>query len=55
MTQTSQFQEMMLTSPLFFLSQFIVDASIHPDLPSGNIQTAVMVVAEAAAAKILSN
>ncbi|KAJ6178686.1 hypothetical protein N7519_009147 [Penicillium mononematosum] len=34
---------------------FIVDASIHPDLPTGNIQTAVMVVAEAAAAKILSN
>ncbi|KAJ5970830.1 uncharacterized protein N7479_000748 [Penicillium vulpinum] len=34
---------------------FIVDASIHPDLPTGNIQTAVMIVAEAAAAKILSN
>ncbi|KAJ5252158.1 hypothetical protein N7489_002568 [Penicillium chrysogenum] len=34
---------------------FIVDASIHPDLPTGNIQTAVMVVAEAAAVKILSN
>ncbi|KAJ5680685.1 hypothetical protein N7536_011824 [Penicillium majusculum] len=34
---------------------FIVDASIHPDLPTGNIQAAVMVVAEAAAAKILSN
>ncbi|CAI7601025.1 hypothetical protein PCG10_003870 [Penicillium crustosum] len=33
---------------------FIVDASIHPDLPTGNIQAAVMVVAEAAAAKILS-
>ncbi|CAI7578730.1 unnamed protein product [Penicillium viridicatum] len=34
---------------------FIVDASIHPDLPTGNIQAAVMVVAEAAAAKILAN
>ncbi|CAI7616344.1 unnamed protein product [Penicillium discolor] len=34
---------------------YIVDASIHPDLPTGNIQAAVMVVAEAAAAKILSN
>lgn len=34
---------------------FIVDASIHPDLPTGNIQAAVMVVAEAAAAKILSH
>ncbi|KAI2765472.1 CAZyme family AA3 [Penicillium roqueforti] len=33
---------------------FIVDASIHPDLPTGNIQAAVMVVAEAAAARILS-
>ncbi|CAG8910027.1 unnamed protein product [Penicillium egyptiacum] len=27
---------------------FIVDASIHPDLPTGNIQTAAIVVAEAA-------
>ncbi|CAG8001164.1 unnamed protein product [Penicillium olsonii] len=32
---------------------FIVDGSIHPDLPTGNIQTTIMVVAEAAAAKIL--
>lgn len=51
MTLNSSFQKMILT-PFF---QFIVDASIHPDLPTGNIQTAVMVVAEAAAAKILSN
>ena len=51
MTQNSSFQETML-SPFL---QFIVDASIHPDLPTGNIQTAVMVVAEAAAVKILSN
>ncbi|KAM0542562.1 hypothetical protein ACHAPJ_012733 [Fusarium lateritium] len=33
---------------------FISDASIHPDLPTGNIQTIVMVAAEAAAAKILA-
>ncbi|CAG7963761.1 unnamed protein product [Penicillium salamii] len=32
---------------------FIVDGSIHPDLPTGNIQTTIMVVAEVAAAKIL--
>ncbi|KAJ5637330.1 cellobiose dehydrogenase [Penicillium lividum] len=33
---------------------FIVDGSIHPDLPSGNIQATIMVVAEAAVAKILA-
>lgn len=33
---------------------FISDASIHPDLPSGNSQAIVMVVAEAAVAKILA-
>ncbi|KAJ3549633.1 hypothetical protein NM208_g406 [Fusarium decemcellulare] len=32
---------------------FISDASIHPDLSTGNLQTIVMVAAEAAAAKIL--
>jgi cellobiose dehydrogenase (acceptor) len=34
--------------------QYIVDSSIHPDLPTGNIQTTVMVVAEAAVARIMS-
>ncbi|KAM0719672.1 hypothetical protein Q7P37_003803 [Cladosporium fusiforme] len=33
---------------------FIVDAGIHPDLATGNIQTIVMVAAEAAVAKILA-
>ncbi|KAL3422294.1 GMC oxidoreductase [Phlyctema vagabunda] len=33
---------------------FVVDASIHPDLPTGNTQAIVMVVAEHAAAKILA-
>jgi cellobiose dehydrogenase (acceptor) len=33
---------------------FVVDASIHPDLPTGNTQAIVMVAAEAAAAKILA-
>ncbi|KAF9887715.1 hypothetical protein FE257_009668 [Aspergillus nanangensis] len=33
---------------------FIVDASIHPDLPTGNTQAMVMVAAEAAAARILA-
>ncbi|KAL4950920.1 hypothetical protein BDW69DRAFT_186895 [Aspergillus filifer] len=33
---------------------YIVDGSIHPDLPTGNIQTTIMVVAEAAAARILA-
>ncbi|OQD81869.1 hypothetical protein PENANT_c024G06166 [Penicillium antarcticum] len=33
---------------------FVVDGSIHPDLPTGNIQTTIMVVAEAAAARILA-
>jgi cellobiose dehydrogenase (acceptor) len=34
--------------------QYIVDGSIHPDLPTGNIQTTIMVVAEAAVARIMS-
>ncbi|KAJ5461133.1 uncharacterized protein N7458_002685 [Penicillium daleae] len=33
---------------------FIVDGSIHPDLPTGNIQATIMVIAEAAAALILA-
>lgn len=33
---------------------FVVDASIHPDLPTGNTQAIVMVVAEHAASKILA-
>ncbi|KAM5341278.1 hypothetical protein ACJ41O_015387 [Fusarium nematophilum] len=33
---------------------FISDASIHPDLPTGNSQAIVMVIAEAAVAKILA-
>ncbi|KAI9039674.1 FAD/NAD(P)-binding domain-containing protein [Aspergillus affinis] len=33
---------------------YVVDGSIHPDLPTGNIQTTIMVVAEAAAARILA-
>ncbi|OKL64137.1 hypothetical protein UA08_00552 [Talaromyces atroroseus] len=33
---------------------FVVDGSIHPDLPTGNIQATIMIVAEAAAARILS-
>ncbi|KAH8672540.1 hypothetical protein BGZ60DRAFT_374213 [Tricladium varicosporioides] len=33
---------------------FVVDASIHPDLPTGNTQAIVMVAAEQAAAKILA-
>jgi len=33
---------------------FVVDASIHPDLPTGNTQAIVMVVAEQAAAKIIA-
>lgn len=33
---------------------FVVDASIHPDLPTGNTQAIIMVAAEAAAAKILA-
>ncbi|KAE8150784.1 hypothetical protein BDV25DRAFT_105554 [Aspergillus avenaceus] len=31
---------------------YVVDASIHPDLPTGNTQAIVMIAAEAAAAKI---
>ncbi|PYH82891.1 FAD/NAD(P)-binding domain-containing protein [Aspergillus uvarum CBS 121591] len=34
---------------------YIVDGSIHPDLPTGNIQATIMVVAEAAVAKILAH
>ena len=33
---------------------FVVDASIHPDLPTGNTQAIVMVAAEAAAERILA-
>ena len=33
---------------------FVVDASIHPDLPTGNTQAIVMVVAEHAAGKIIA-
>ncbi|KAF7530166.1 hypothetical protein G7054_g9687 [Neopestalotiopsis clavispora] len=33
---------------------FITDASMHPDLPTGNLQATVMVAAEAAVAKILA-
>ncbi|PLB46547.1 FAD/NAD(P)-binding domain-containing protein [Aspergillus steynii IBT 23096] len=32
---------------------YVVDGSIHPDLPTGNIQSTIMIVAEAAAARIL--
>jgi len=33
---------------------FVVDASMHPDLPTGNTQAIVMVAAEAAVARILA-
>ncbi|THX31203.1 FAD/NAD(P)-binding domain-containing protein [Aureobasidium pullulans] len=33
---------------------FVVDASMHPDLPTGNLQATVQVAAEAAAVKILA-
>jgi len=33
---------------------FVVDASFHPDLPTGNTQAIVMVAAEAAAKKVLA-
>lgn len=33
---------------------FVVDASIHPDLPTGNTQAIIMVAAEAAAARIIA-
>ncbi|KAF2123535.1 carbohydrate-binding module family 1 protein [Dothidotthia symphoricarpi CBS 119687] len=33
---------------------FVVDASMHPDLPTGNTQAIIMVAAEAAAARILA-
>ncbi|OJJ78934.1 putative cellobiose dehydrogenase [Aspergillus glaucus CBS 516.65] len=35
--------------------QYIVDASIHPDLPTGNTQAIVMIAAEAAVEKIVSS
>lgn len=35
-------------------SQYIVDTSIHPDVPTGNTQAITMVVAEAAASRILA-
>ena len=34
---------------------FVVDASIHPDLPTGNTQVAVMIVAEQAVSKIIAS
>ncbi|KAJ5698326.1 hypothetical protein N7462_000331 [Penicillium macrosclerotiorum] len=33
---------------------YVVDGSIHPDLPTGNIQATIMVIAEAAASRILA-
>ncbi|KAE8139843.1 hypothetical protein BDV38DRAFT_291121 [Aspergillus pseudotamarii] len=33
---------------------YVVDGSMHPDLPTGNIQATIMVAAEQAAAKILA-
>lgn len=33
---------------------FVVDGSFHPDLPTGNTQTIIMIAAEAAAEKILA-
>ncbi|KAJ5929354.1 hypothetical protein N7454_007202 [Penicillium verhagenii] len=33
---------------------YVVDGSIHPDLPTGNIQATIMIIAEAAAARILA-
>lgn len=33
---------------------FVVDASIHPDLPTGNTQAIIMIVGEAAAQKIIN-
>ncbi|KAJ5183155.1 hypothetical protein N7492_000771 [Penicillium capsulatum] len=33
---------------------YVVDGSIHPDLPTGNIQATIMVIAEAAAARVLA-
>ncbi|EAW11749.1 putative cellobiose dehydrogenase [Aspergillus clavatus NRRL 1] len=33
---------------------FVVDASIHPDLPTGNAQAIVMIAAEAAVARIIA-
>jgi cellobiose dehydrogenase (acceptor) len=34
--------------------QYIIDGGIHADLPTGNVQTTIMVVAEAAVAKIMA-
>jgi cellobiose dehydrogenase (acceptor) len=36
------------------MEQFVTDASMHPDLPTGNTQAIVMVAAEAAVSKILA-
>lgn len=33
---------------------FVVDASIHPDLPTGNTQAIIMIVAEQAVGRILA-
>lgn len=43
-----------MLKPITNTSQFIVDGGIHADLPTGNLQTTIMVVAEAAVAKILA-
>ncbi|QDS72710.1 hypothetical protein FKW77_003452 [Venturia effusa] len=42
------------TKVLGMTNLFAVDASIHPDLPTGNTQAMVMIVAEHAAEKILA-
>ncbi|KAJ5665380.1 FAD/NAD(P)-binding domain-containing protein [Penicillium maclennaniae] len=33
---------------------YVIDGSIHPDLPTGNIQATITIIAEAAAARILA-
>ena len=50
----SPFPTNTLSRPTTNTSQFIVDGGIHADLPTGNLQTTIMVVAEAAVAKILA-
>ncbi|KAE9963461.1 hypothetical protein BLS_009264 [Venturia inaequalis] len=42
------------TKVLGMTNLFVVDASVHPDLPTGNTQAIVMVVAERAAERILA-
>lgn len=42
------------TKVLGMTNLFVVDASVHPDLPTGNTQAIVMVVAEKAAERILA-